>query len=161
MSRGQFSRGGPGGGRRDGRRDDRGGGKLKPTPLPAPLFRGDGDDTINAELLATHAERQAEQLARSINSAQLRRFFGDFKDLVRRLRHGENFGRLLPMIKMLRSKVYYASRSGGQQRIDRSFAEFVLGCIDEVRDEKTFKGTALYFEAVVGYMYGMGLKDGR
>ncbi len=120
----------------------------------------------DVELFDTLAERQAEML--EVNSAQLRRFFGEIKDLYRQfnaLTAGTNNDaekqavyrqRIEPRFKMVRSKVAYATRAGGQARLPREFAQFVQQGIERVADHKQFVRFVMHFEAVVGFMYGKG-----
>jgi len=123
---------------------------------PVKFFADPQKETINPELLDKIAENQAEDIRANLNSAQLRRFFGEVKNLSSRLDHQEPFERLLPLIKMIKSKVWYAANPK-KPKIPDKFASFLLGGIDQVKDEKDFKAFVLYFEAVVGFMYGKGL----
>lgn len=123
-----------------------------------------------SELFDTLAEQQADQLER-INSSQLRRFFGEIKDLYRRfnaLTAGKNdhekqdiYRRLIePLFKMVRSKVSYATRAG-QSKVPRSFAEFLEAGIAKVQNHEDYRRFVLHLEAVVGFMYGKGKVDNR
>lgn len=138
-------------------------GQQRPQATPVSiLFDLEKTDT---ELFDTLAEKQAEQL--EINSSQLRRFFGELKDLYRQWRsvvanrsdeERETIYRAQfePRFKMIRSKVSYATRSGGQAKLDRRFADFLMGCIAKVNSSRDFERFITFFEAVVGFMYGKG-----
>lgn len=117
------------------------------------------------ELYDTLAEQQAQSL--EINSSQLRKYFGETKDLYRqfnaltaavhdstekqRIYHEQVEARF----KMLRSKVAYAM---GRQtlRLDRNFAMFLQEGIKKVQNHQHFVRFVMHFEAVVGFMYGQG-----
>jgi len=119
----------------------------------------------DAALFDTLAEEQAKQL--EINSSQLRRFFGEIKDLYRQfnaLTAGEVAEakkqdvykeKVEPRFKMMRSKVSYAKRAGGQAKLPEEFAEFLGESIRKVADHRQFVRFVLHLEAVVGFMYGM------
>ena len=114
----------------------------------------------------TLAEEQADML--EINSAQLRRFFGEIKDLYRQfnsLTAGKTDDseraqvyreRIEPRFKLIRSKVAYAKRSGGQSQLKREFAEFLEQDIASVSDHRQFAKFVTHLEAVIGFMYGKG-----
>lgn len=119
----------------------------------------------DSELFDTLAEKQADQL--EVNSAQLRRFFGELKDLYRQWRsvvanksdsekeviYREKFE---PRFKMVRSKVSYATRSGGQAKLNENLAKFLLQGISKVSSWRDFERFITFLEAVVGFMYGKG-----
>lgn len=118
----------------------------------------------DTELFDALAEQQADQL--EINSAQLRRFFGEVKDLYRQfiaLTAGEAAdakkqevyqGKIEPRFKMIRSKVAYATRAGGQAKLPEAFADFLKEGIQKVGDHRQFVRFVMHLEAVVGFMYG-------
>lgn len=118
------------------------------------------------ELYDTLAENQAQSL--QINSSQLRKFFGEAKDLYRQFNAltAANTSdaemdriyreRIEARFRMLRSKVAYAERPGGQARLDRNFATFLKEAIQKVKNHQHFVRFILHFEAVVGFMYGQG-----
>jgi CRISPR type III-A-associated protein Csm2 len=112
------------------------------------------------ELLDTLAERQADELAQQekISSSQLRKFFGEVKDLLRRLDSNQDYHQVIePQFKMLRSKAYYARRPGGQQQITPQFCGFIENAVMKVTSEDHFRLFVAHFEAVVGFMYGKNL----
>lgn len=117
-------------------------------------------------LFDTLAERQATGLT-PIKSTQLRRFFSEIKEMYQRFqartagevaseRREEIYQRdFAPLFKMVRSKVSYATRPGGQSSVPRDFAAFLTSGIDQVNTADEFRLFALHFEAVVGFMYGL------
>jgi len=119
----------------------------------------------DAELFDTLAEKQADQL--EVNPNQLRRFFGEIKELYRRFnalvsgQPPEHAGDIYkkeiePRFKMVRSKVAYATRPGGQSCLNRQFARFLLEGIQRVHNHRDFVRFVMHLEAVVGFMYGKG-----
>jgi len=127
-------------------------------------------DKSNAELFDSLAEQQCKSLTR-INSNQLRRFFGEIKDLYRRFNSlttgtdGEDTERIYhqqiePLFKMVRSKVSYATKTGGQSKLNNDFATMLSEGIGKVKSHEDFCRFVLHLEAVVGFMYGHG-KVGR
>jgi CRISPR type III-A-associated protein Csm2 len=147
---------------------NRGGGRPGPPPgPPQPGHTPEFDPSRSeVELLDTLAEKQAEHLDR-INSAQLRRFFGEVKDLYRQfealtaavtddgVKKQVYEKRVEPRFKMLRSKVAYAQRAGGQGKVPASFAQFLMEGVKKVSDFDQFRKFVMHFEAVVGFLYGM------
>ncbi|HHK41257.1 MAG TPA: type III-A CRISPR-associated protein Csm2 [Planctomycetaceae bacterium] len=118
----------------------------------------------HTELLDTLAEQQAKDLS-EINSNQLRRFFGEVKELYRRFESriagqpedSEKIYRqeIEPLFKMIRSKVSYASRAGGQAKVPWDFEKFLSDGIAKVRGPDDFRLFVRHFEAVVGFLYGL------
>lgn len=111
---------------------------------------------LNPELLDQNAEQQADELHASINSAQLRRFFGEVKNLYFRLQQGRTWQDLEPFVRMLKSKAMYA-KGRSNSPIPDEFRAFLTDNIDQIKDQKDFEAFVMYFEAVVGYMYGKGM----
>lgn len=116
-------------------------------------------DKSPAELVDELADRQAMQfLPGQVPSSQLRRFLGAVKDLQRRLlvcERPDYHAQIEPEFKMLRSKAFYASRTG-PQRIPEGFSRFIENGIRNVKDAESFNLFVRHFEAVVGFMYGKG-----
>ena len=63
---------------------------------------------------------------------------------------------IFPLIKLMKSKVYYAVNPK-KRKIPNTFASFLLGGIEQIQDGKDFEAFILYFEAVVGFLYGKGM----
>ena len=145
----------------------RSGGPMPPRGTPSAAAPALFDPSKpDVELYDTLAERQASLL--EVNSSQLRKFFGEVKELYRQFealtaqQSGEAVEaeiyqtRIEPRFKMLRSKVQYASRRGAQGAMSREFATFLTSGIEKVKDHRQFRKFVLHFEAVVGFMYGSG-----
>lgn len=129
----------------------RGGGG--PTPAPEALF--DPAKPL-AELVDGLAERQADQFGRDLNSSQLRKFFGEVKDLYRQCQAGVDYKAAVePRFKMLRSKVAYATHKvGAAKGVPDSFKAFIDGAVKKVQTKEQFECFVKHFEAVVGFWYG-------
>ena len=96
-----------------------------------------------------------------LNSAQLRKFHIEAKDLEERVKNLENpekqFERIRPLVKMLKSKVAYACPSTGKDRkVPVEFRRYIEEMVDNVNDIRDFEAFSLCFEAVVGFFYGEG-----
>ncbi|MGB9626626.1 MAG: type III-A CRISPR-associated protein Csm2 [Phycisphaerae bacterium] len=114
-----------------------------------------------AELLDTLAEEQADRIPSGgrdeLKSSQLRRFFGEAKDLLKRLDAGRNYKKEIePMFKMMRSKASYAWRNGRDSKIPQEFHDFIENGVKKVTNEEQFRLFVQHFEAVVGFLYGKG-----
>jgi len=134
----------------------------------------DQDGTIRAELLDKEASDQAAKFVvhyynkrvgkqvldtkKSLSSAQLRRFFGEFRRLEKKV-ETEGFSKVKPLIKMAKSKASYASNPANP-KIPPEFKNFLISNIDRINEEKEFRAFMLHFEAVVGFFYGIeGVKS--
>lgn len=96
-----------------------------------------------------------------LNSAQLRKFHNEAKELEERIKNladpEKDFVKIRPMVKMLKSKVAYACPSNGRDRkVPEEFRKFIEVMVDNIEDHKDFRAFALCFEAVVGFFYGEG-----
>lgn len=85
----------------------------------------------------------------SLSSSQLRRFFNEFRQLEKKV-DTKGFDKVKPLIKMVKSKVSYASA-----KIPRTFKDFLIKNINNINEEKEFRAFMLCFEAVVGFFYGI------
>ncbi len=128
----------------------------------------DKDGNIRAELLDGEAKKIAESFIRripdnrrggtrvdqrqSLTAAQLRRFYGDFKQLQKKA-SAQGFGKVRPLIKMAKSKAAYAANPGNP-KIPETFRKFITDNVDAIHEEKDFDAFMLHFEAVVGFFYG-------
>jgi len=132
------------------------------------------DDTgkhIRPELLDQEARKAAEEfvpqapngkpIKNAIKSAQLRRFFNEFRFLERRLGQlkgnpEESFRSIKPMVKMANAKVEYAKARGV---VPPAFVQWLQKHVTAIETAKDFKAFLLHFEAVVGFCYGRNLSD--
>ncbi len=135
----------------------------------------DGKGNMPVDLLHDGAMKRAEAFVvlyngkvderSSISSAQLRRFYGEFKSLEKRFHFkrqndsSENpFLSILPLIKMVKSKAAYAANPKNR-KIPESFQKWMEECIDAINTQDDFEAFLLHFEAVVGFCYGRGLSN--
>jgi len=127
----------------------------------------DDKDNIKESLLTTQAKSWAESFVDprklgkdpKLTSAQLRKYHFEVKTLEERTKNMSNddFLKLRPIIKMLKSKVAYACRTPGRDRkIPEAFKKYIDEMVDNVNDVNDFKAFALCFESVVGFFYGQG-----
>jgi len=93
---------------------------------------------------------------KSLSSAQLRRFYGDFKNLEKKVAK-QDFEKIKPLIKMVKSKAAYAANPQNQ-KIPFQFKEFLIDNVNSINSKTEFESFMLHFEAVVGFYYGMGVK---
>lgn len=89
----------------------------------------------------------------SLSSAQLRRFFGEFRQLEKKVKVMD-FDRVKPLIKMVKSKASYAANPSNP-KIPGSFKKFLIQNIDDINTKEDFEAFMLHFEAVVGFFYGI------
>jgi CRISPR type III-A-associated protein Csm2 len=124
-------------------------------------------DKQDVDLLDKHAEKQADAFPdRKLNSNQLRKYFGEIKDLYRQYiagsprsdeerqaRYQQSFE---ARFKMIRSKVAYGQRASGQAKVPREFAVMISEGIQRVRpgNHRDFERYVMHLEAVVGFLYG-------
>jgi CRISPR type III-A-associated protein Csm2 len=108
-----------------------------------------------AELVDGLAEEQAD-LFPNINKTQLRKFFGEVKDLYRQCQTGADYRAAIePRFKMLRSKVAYASaKVGTAGSVPPSLKAFIDGAVKKVQTKDEFECFVKHFEAVVGFWFG-------
>lgn len=138
------------------RRDDRYRGGQRSVDLKCDFW--DKKDYDLSSVIADQAEELAKDIG-SISRNQLRNFYGEVKSLEKRLEiQGEqDWKNILPLIKMLKAKVKYASsKASSVQNVPPSFAVFIEKSVNKINTAKEFKDFCLIFEAVVGYIYGMG-----
>ncbi|MCD6487302.1 MAG: type III-A CRISPR-associated protein Csm2 [Syntrophobacterales bacterium] len=89
---------------------------------------------------------------KTLNSAQLRKFYNDFKQLEKKVAK-QDFEKVKPLIKMVKSKASYASNPSNP-KIPPQFKQFLINNVDSINSKEEFEAFMLYFEAVVGFYYG-------
>lgn len=91
-----------------------------------------------------------------LTSAQLRKFHIEAKTLEERIKT-EDFGKIRPLVKMLKSKVAYACPTTGRDRkVPEEFRKYIEEMVTNINNPKDFEAFALCFESVVGFFYGQG-----
>jgi len=121
---------------------------------------------LRASLLDSEARKKAESLKKGgMTSAQLRRFYGEVKNLEKKATDNETgeiseqkFLTVLPMVKMMKSKVAYANNPSNK-KVPDEFREWMDEHLDSIESHRDFRAFLLHFEAVVGFCYGLGLKN--
>ncbi|MBF0555419.1 MAG: type III-A CRISPR-associated protein Csm2 [Nitrospirae bacterium] len=132
---------------------------------------------IKESLLTTEANKWAEsfiypsppqdryqQRNPQLTSAQLRKFHIEAKNFEEKVKYfndpnniEDDFKRIIPLIKMMKSKVAYACPDNGRDRkVPLEFRRYLETMVDNINDVRDFKAFCLCFEAVVGYYYGLG-----
>ena len=114
---------------------------------------------IRESLLTTEAQKWAKSFVNgrpSLQTHQLRRFYNEVKSLEAKSK-AMGFDRVLPLIKMLQSKVAFACpKSFGGRKVPEEFKNFIDLHITKVKKQEDFNAFVLVFESVVGYFYGEG-----
>ena len=123
------------------------------------LFTPDGNH-INPELLDKTANSWAEFICdnRNLPNHQLRRFFGEFKLLQRRLgsdksKYADRWPDVLPRLKMIKAQAHYA-KNRKPPKITHDFNEFLIQIVDLSTTPEKFVTVCQFFEAVVAYSAG-------
>lgn len=128
-----------------------------------------GEKVLNPALVNEEAQRVAQDFVSkkgaSLTSAQLRRFYGEAKNLEKKATDKtrneiteESFAPVLPLVKMLKSKVAYAANPANR-KVPQEFRQWLDKHLDSVNSAEEFKAFLLHFEAVVGFCYGLGMRN--
>jgi len=116
------------------------------------LLDGKAEEIANSFLKQPLTEKRRE---RPLTSAQLRRFYADFKQLEKKVNlETRDFLETKPFIKMMKSKASYAANPDNQ-KIPTVFKNFLVNHVDQIHSKDDFKAFMLHFEAVVGFFYGL------
>lgn len=111
----------------------------------------------DSELLNKTAKKWAEDIGAGrggVQNTQIRKFFDQVLDLNNKAKHSDNFEEeILPFVKMLNSKVAYASarKSAGGNIINKVFVDMMNCCINQVNCKENLGVFKLFFEAVIGF----------
>jgi CRISPR-associated protein Csm2 len=120
------------------------------------------DYTKDGELFNKTALSLAEKIGTGkggVQNTQMRKFYDQVLNLYQKSKamSDEEFqSDLLPFVKMLNSKVAYAStrNSGGGKIVNSEFVDMMSSCINQVSNKKDLKTFKLFFEAVIGFHKG-------
>ena len=120
------------------------------------------DYTKDTELFNKTADKWAEKIGNGkggVQNTQMRKFYDQVLSLQQKaakMSEEEFQSDLLPFIKMLNSKVAYASTrsSGGGKIVNQAFVEMMRSCINQVSSKKDLHTFKLFFEAVIGFHKG-------
>ncbi len=109
------------------------------------------------ELLNKTAEKWANRInvgKGGVQNTQIRKFFNQVLDLNNKAKHSDDFnGEVLPFVKMLNSKVAYASsrNSANGKLINQEFVNMMSSCINKIDKKNDLSTFKLFFEAVIGF----------
>jgi len=123
---------------------------------------------LRPELLDDEAMAVGEALANAgLESAQLRRFYGDVVSLRRRFEirsagaplneRASLFADILPEFRLLRAKAYYANRRS-EKILPKVMKDFIQQHVDAVHSWQDFLAFCRHFEAVVAFHYAFSKK---
>jgi len=106
------------------------------------------------ELLNKTAQKWAEDIGKDVKNTQIRKFFDQVLKLHQDAKHSGDFhGEILPFVKMLNSKVAYASSrsSSSGKLVNQAFVDMMSSCINQVDSKEKLDVFKLFFEAVIGF----------
>jgi len=120
------------------------------------------DYTKDVELFNKTAESWADKIGHGkggVQNTQMRKFYDQVLNLqqkAKQINEKDFQSDLLPFVKMLNSKVAYASTrsSGGGKIVNSEFVNMMSSCINQVGNEKDLNTFKLFFEAVIGFHKG-------
>ena len=118
-------------------------------------YRTESKDTLRKELVSTEAKNIAKNM--KITNTQLRGFFNELKRLKQKYvdENEKNINKLHIELLILKSKLEYKKYG---DKITNEFSEFMEKNIDIVIKENTmqsYEDFLVFFETVLGYMYGL------
>ncbi len=107
------------------------------------------------DLFESVAKKLAEEMAnvkKKNKPSQIRRFYDELLMWREKARNEERFSEILPLIKMMRSKVYYAK---GRELVSDGFVLWFDGCMGQITGSaeglKSFENFCYLFEAFLGF----------
>ena len=110
----------------------------------------------NPKLFDEDAKEWAEKIGTDkktgVQNTQIRKFYDKVLELNEKAKH-EDFSEILPFVKMLKSKVAYASQrsSGSGKLVNSAFVSMMNDCINQVHSKKDLNNFKLFFEALLGF----------
>lgn len=125
-------------------------------PIIIKFYEDDDKTILRADLFDKEARSSKEAFidnkGNEMTDTQMRRFFNDVKLHKRKLEFSGDkeaeFKKILPHIKMLKSRVAYATSRG---HVSFGFRDFINNAVDSIGDYKDYEAFALYFEAIIGF----------
>lgn len=110
----------------------------------------------NRDLFSTKAEEYAKKIGKDVKNTQIRLFYDYvllYAEKAKRMEDEEFKSDVLPFVRMMKSKVAYASarKANGKNIINPEFETMMNDCIDAVQDKKSLNNFKLFFEAVIGF----------
>lgn len=113
----------------------------------------------NQELFNEEAKKYAEKIGTGVKNTQMRKFYDyvlEYNIKSKNISNEDFKSDILPFIKMLNSKVAYASTrsSGSGKLVNKAFVDMIEDCIRGVSEKKDLENFKLFFEAVIGFHKG-------
>lgn len=123
----------------------------------------DNEGNIREELLTTEAREVAKSFKEGkLTNSQLRAFFNEVKGLSNRIDgKKEKWSEVYPMVLMIKSKAEYRNKDKKIEPLKHFLMKSVAYIQKENRADrgyKAFETFVIFFETVVGYSYGLGIK---
>lgn len=124
------------------------------TSLPRITFwKDERQQIVNPELFSEVADKWADSIRRDGGRqrnkiSQIRKFYDEVLMFNERIKSEDQFQKMLPYIKMLNARVFYAI---GRNHVTESFKEFIIQCIQQIRGKKDFEIFVKFFEAFMGF----------
>lgn len=124
----------------------------------------DNKGNIREDLLTIEAKEVAQSFKNGgVTNSQLRAFFNEIKGLSNRIDgKKENWGKVYPMVLMIKSKIEYRC---SKDRKMEALKHFLMNSVAYIQKEnradkgyEAFETFVVFFETVVGYSYGLGIK---
>jgi len=131
----------------------------------------DKDGNIRPELFDQDALEIAQKLVKTsqdkwgkasgVSRHQLRRMFDEVKRLQKTFEEKNDWGKIHPLVKLLKSKIAYTvarmKKNNGREAVYYDSLEtFLLSGIDNIQKPEDLKVFTLLFEAVYGFYYNLG-----
>ncbi len=119
------------------------------------------------ELFNKTAKEWAEKIGADkkfgVQNTQMRKFYDkvlELNDKAKRTTNEEFGDEILPFVKMLNSKVAYASQrsSGSGKIVNSAFVSMINSCVNQIDKKEDLNTFKLFFEALVGFHKAL---DGR
>jgi len=131
-----------------------------------PFYLDEEKTKINPKWLTDEAEEWVKKImsknqkGAELKLTQLRKFYNEILILDEKRKNNKgNFDKVLPFVKMLKSKAAYAYSGGKNSKIPENFKEFIFKMVDHVEVEQDFIAFKLIFETIVGYSVGKGIRS--
>lgn len=113
----------------------------------------------DVELFNQTAKTWAEKIGTGkggVQNTQIRKFYDkvvELNDKAKHIKTEEFTGEILPFVKMLNSKVAYASQrnSAGGKLVNQAFVDMMNRCIAQVESKEQLEVFKFFFEAVIGF----------
>ncbi|PMP70905.1 MAG: type III-A CRISPR-associated protein Csm2 [Thermodesulfovibrio aggregans] len=119
------------------------------------FWEDEAREIVNPELFSEIADKWAKDIKESGKKkkdknkiSQLRKFYDEVLTFHGRIKNDEEFQKMLPYIKILNAKAYYAE---GRNLITEEFRMFLKECINQIRSKKDFDVFVKFFEAFMGF----------